>query len=783
MASRPDSGGHPQARIVRLMCAQCDTRLGTFENEWIRLTSSYARPKQRGRHTMTEIGNRVQQVPTGVSQKAAEGCGMAEVFCRVCSCLVGQYCKTAPNREKQWLVDNYFYKFSKTYLIAAESLAPVDPVFTYGGDPTTAATPVPGPPKSRSSMPARVRSRDLQPRHSLDQHSCAQVGGGGGVVPDHLSLVEGSSRLPEHGSRGVTQSGGSLERSDPRQKGEEYDVVNDQQKQLTALTNQINSLKSTVHDLSSLVLKICAERQEPGAQTSTPAHSAAEKAALLKDSQAPSDELERLRTENEQLRRRFAMIESVMGVKPGGTGRGLGNGLTSEDQLLTPGASQQSSFEIKPSDPISPQQAESEVPHEGEPSQQTDVPQESMGYDDDVHAGEDTEMQLGNEPSAEPCSDRPALNQSTPESPNQSTPESPRPDEEQQTLGAADRSSSAPSHGNSQPTVVPTQNPVALPSQAKPGTRRRGRGSTGSRPQLQYSPHQPLFGVMRPVKKVQKAKQSADAQLPQLDSPELPPGSRRYAVAAPKLHEAELVEFSDDENPVPSKDATVNDSQPDIQLHYGPSLSGPPRAPGVSPWIPRDQMAVDHATPFAVWDLNSSSRPSSSGPGSADFQIKITGPEQVRDCLERGESPFRDIKEPQEKKTVIQTTEKLLNEELVELGMEEWISKDKNTKEYRQVTNKPGPKKSSKRTAAVLDNADVQVTTSEDLPETDSPQTMQAASRKSSKFWPDQVSLGEDMNEPLTTRRQTRAAEMYKLQTRGQEVVESEVKSRAGSLH
>ncbi|RMZ86512.1 hypothetical protein DV736_g6260, partial [Chaetothyriales sp. CBS 134916] len=831
--------------IVRLICAQCDTRLGTFENEWIRLTSSYARPKQPGRHFMTEIGNRVQQVPTGASQKAAEGCGMAEVFCKVCSCLVGQYCKTAPNQEKQGLVNNYFYKFSKTYLIDADSLESAEPVFTYGGDLAMAYLSAPPPP--RSSMPTRTRSRDLQSRRSLDQHPRAQSRERA-FLPERLSPVE-RRRVSEHQLGGFSQSDSSLERLGAQQKGEENGVVNDQQKQITALSNQIDSLKSTVHDLSSLVHKICAERQEPGVQMSTPTHSATKNRTPSKNSQAQSDELQRLRMENEQLRQRFAMIESVMGVKPD-IRRGLGqwqgsrpsNGLPSEDQLPTPSASQQSSFEIKPREPVSLQQAASEARQEGEPIQQTDVPQENMRYDDDVHPGEDTEMQLGSEPSAEPCSDTPGLNSSTLESP---TPNG------EQTLSTADRSSSALSCGNSEHTMVPTQDPVAVPSEAKAGTRRQGRVSTESRALLQYSPHQPLFGVIKPVKKVQKVKQSANAHLPQLNLPELP-GSRPYPVAAPRFHETELVEFSDDENPVPSKDAIIVESLTDQQLHYGPSLSGPPRAPGVSPWIPRDPIAVDPTTTVATADLNSSSRPSSSGPGSADLQIQITGPQQVRDRLERGESPFGDIKEPKDKRITLQTTERLLNEELMELGMEEWIGKDKNTKAYRQIigkaraerrerkkqealakagvvcvtglapphpkppvvsettrrnpgrppkkhltlrkprstkrqpkplaemanehiTNRPGPN-SSKRKAAVLDHSDVEVM-SEEAPETGSPPTRQAATRKSSKFWPQQLSPGEDMSEPVRTRRQTRAAEIDKLEPRAPEVVEAEVES------
>ncbi|RMZ85080.1 hypothetical protein DV738_g54, partial [Chaetothyriales sp. CBS 135597] len=826
MGPRPDRSGQTSAtaRVVRLLCAECDTSLGTFENEWIRLTSSYARPKQRGRHTMTEIGNRVQHVPVGVSQKAAEGCGMAEVFCRVCSCLVGQYCKTAPNREKQELVDNYFYKFSKTFLIDADSLAPVDPVFTYGGDLAEKSAPV--PPRPRLSKGTHTRLKDSQYRRASGQHSRARARGRIDSVSERHSPGDGT--VSEYESGVGSQSNSILQEKSAMQHEEKEDAaVKDQQKQITALSNQIDTLKTTLHDLSTMVHKLYAERREHAAETSTSA--SASSASHVKTSVrmplAPSDELERLRAENEQLRQRFAMIESVMGVKPD-TGRGLGrgegsqhsNGLPSKDHLPTPSASQQSSFEIQQKPGVSIRQEDTEA-QAGTPSGEIYPPPDNHD--------EDTEMQLGSEPCHDSSSDAPVLNSSTLKS---------APPNEEHTLTTAAGSCSARPHSNHlQPTMAPTQTPASVPSKTKAEVGLHTRPSTEPWPQFQSSPPPPLYGVIRPPKKAEKVKPSTSAQLKAM----------HYAVTTSRLDEDELVEFSDDENPVAHEHTTIVQSQPLMQLHYGTSVSGPPRAPGVSPWTAQEPAVVHQTrtTPFRPREPNSSSRPtSSSDRGSINLQIQITGPEQVRDCLEKGESPFRDIKEPREKKPPIQTTERLLNEELIELGMDEWIGKDKNTKEYRQLieqarakrrekkkqealakagvisapdsvspeptaqaivpvtrgkpgrpskqsltsqspndakrqpkplaeatdrqaANKPDPN-TSKRKATALDDSDVEATDEHPL-DADSPQTRKPAGRKSRKSWSQ-----PDMGEPMMTRRQTRAAEINKLESRGHEEME-----------
>lgn len=103
MASSSRRVSQVPAPNVNLFCSQCDTQIGVFVNEWIRLTSSYVYPAHQGKHFGTEIGNKTQVVPDGVFQKAVQGCTLAEVFCKKCSAALGQYCKAAPTPQQRRL--------------------------------------------------------------------------------------------------------------------------------------------------------------------------------------------------------------------------------------------------------------------------------------------------------------------------------------------------------------------------------------------------------------------------------------------------------------------------------------------------------------------------------------------------------------------------------------------------------------------------------------------------------------------------------------------------------
>ncbi|KEF54321.1 uncharacterized protein A1O9_09487 [Exophiala aquamarina CBS 119918] len=134
MAATVRRQSRPPPVFVNLYCSQCDNHLGIFENEWARLTSSYMRPTLPGQHFASEIAQKTQIVPNGVVGQAAEGCTMAEVFCKKCSVAVAQYCKAAPRPDQGKLVNQYFYKSSRTYLRTSDNKSRVDPIFGFSGD-------------------------------------------------------------------------------------------------------------------------------------------------------------------------------------------------------------------------------------------------------------------------------------------------------------------------------------------------------------------------------------------------------------------------------------------------------------------------------------------------------------------------------------------------------------------------------------------------------------------------------------------------------------------------
>ncbi|KAK5940536.1 hypothetical protein PMZ80_006952 [Knufia obscura] len=134
---------------TNLYCAQCDSQIGIFENEWENLTSSYAKPKEKGISFGLEVGEKTQIVPNGSAQKAAEGCTMAEVFCKKCSTMVAQYCKSAPHPSKEYLVNQQFFKLSRVYLKDAHTNERIEPTFVEVDRASSQARPA----SVRSSIP------------------------------------------------------------------------------------------------------------------------------------------------------------------------------------------------------------------------------------------------------------------------------------------------------------------------------------------------------------------------------------------------------------------------------------------------------------------------------------------------------------------------------------------------------------------------------------------------------------------------------------------------------
>ncbi|EXJ88656.1 hypothetical protein A1O1_05587 [Capronia coronata CBS 617.96] len=113
---------------VILCCAQCENHLGIYENNWIRVTSSYARPGRPGTLLGIKIGRKTQVVPEGASQRDLQGCTLAQLSCKKCSTVVGQYCKAAATPEQERLVDQYFYRQPRTFLRSNETNDRIEPI-------------------------------------------------------------------------------------------------------------------------------------------------------------------------------------------------------------------------------------------------------------------------------------------------------------------------------------------------------------------------------------------------------------------------------------------------------------------------------------------------------------------------------------------------------------------------------------------------------------------------------------------------------------------------------
>lgn len=160
---------------VHLHCASCDAQLGVFENEWVHLTQSYARPKEKGINMGCRIGTRTQVVPHGPQQKEAAGCTMVELFCDACSGVVGQSCKSASGPDQEHLLNLRFFKLSRIYLKNANIDRREEPVFvdaeTFDNNSRSASVrstfaPRPRAPSRNGATPSSFRQSYPPPSQS-----------------------------------------------------------------------------------------------------------------------------------------------------------------------------------------------------------------------------------------------------------------------------------------------------------------------------------------------------------------------------------------------------------------------------------------------------------------------------------------------------------------------------------------------------------------------------------------------------------------------------------------
>ena len=808
MASRSTSVSRAHAVVVHLACHQCSTQLGIFENEWIRLTSSYARARNSGRHVNTEIGNRIQHVPAGVTQKAIEGCGMAEIFCKQCSNLVGQYCKSAPEASKQNMVDQHFYRLSRTFLSDPQTNEKVEPVFGYEGDIGMA------PPEQRGSTRPSVKPRmsvarlhrssiaptpaaytpvAQTPRDSLgmfadvgidlgrqERRSSAADISDDSIVAERLSGLERRVSVYEAESFRQSRSGTPIllhgyqspfsvaERSSSQQSNGQDIIISDQQKQIAALTSQVETLNGTIQDLRGLIQDLRDDKKAardaeaakglllPNIPTNGDFKDNFQAmVAAMANSREHQGEMKRVQEENEQLKARFAVIEKAMGLMPGSaSGIDIGKDQAasarqeeaalvmsstkdivsratsgSEVHLPTPAGSQQTRFASQYPQPSAPTYPIGSDLGVIETMANTVIPRdlsEQVTQDDDkadkMHIEEDSAPIMDDEDGDE------EVDQPEPESclaggnePDVTEETSPMEEEVSLRQEEGDTGVESPAHSSAQPS----------PDLETTKSKLTSTNNLSKKQEIKAAPlpiNEPMFGVIKPVKPGKPPRKSRRKTQPPPEPAEMEP-ELPVVIPFAKRADPEVVEFSDDEEAsLQPQQVTISEQTvtTPMQLHHGRARRGPPVAPGVSPWVHVTTVQVPQSSPLLsgvptmtdlplfqpglpVFQPSVQSRPDSVETDGEDLQIDITRPEDVRAQLERELNGEKEPKEPKEKVPVIQTTERLLNEELMELGMEEWIGKDKSSKEYRELIDKARTERRERKKHEALAKAGIVV--------------------------------------------------------------------------
>lgn len=360
---------------VNLYCAQCQAQIGIFDNEWIRLTSSYARSREKGTHFGTEVGQRTQIVPGGPSPRSAEGCEMAEVFCRKCSNMVGQYCKKAPDASKQPLVDQYFYKLSRTFLKNSYTNVKVEPLFAYTPDEsgsTPGSRPSPGPrtsmtPTSRwlntplreasrtpsvqtvtrsalrnqSIVPSLQYEKPFHPpsdgidenfeasQHAMDvlkqelaaqnsmlrEHSARLSKQGGQVSSHETSFRDHDARIEDQGNCIRAQASRILEQEDLI--SEQRRTIESHENQLTVLSSQVARLQRSMDDLGTPVQDTGSDHHREISSRKGQVDFVGSFESLvqaMKEAQSSTHEVRILREQNQGLQTRLASVLGNIGT-------------------------------------------------------------------------------------------------------------------------------------------------------------------------------------------------------------------------------------------------------------------------------------------------------------------------------------------------------------------------------------------------------------------------------------------------------------------------------------
>lgn len=326
---------------VNAYCNACQSQIGVFTNEWVRLTSAYARPKDKGASFDTRTGDTTRVVPDGVAHKMAAGCEMAELFCESCSTIVGQYCKSAPKGKREHMLDYSFYKFSKISLRDAKSGDARDALFAEGSE---AAPPTPKRKSSVAVSSPLPRPRTIPaPRSSPQVRSGGSIENGSGLSPskdkegeDQSSLITRLlelERLVRAGASTTANAPNGLDTlpAPPPQPLAQHaynqpaahneHIIEDQRKQIASITAQVDNLQGTIDELRGVIQDLKAEKvrqQSVSLQENAVLNKFDEMIRSVRDGNGPStlSEADSLRAENQQLKDRLSTIAGAMGTSP-----------------------------------------------------------------------------------------------------------------------------------------------------------------------------------------------------------------------------------------------------------------------------------------------------------------------------------------------------------------------------------------------------------------------------------------------------------------------------------
>ncbi|KIX01479.1 uncharacterized protein Z518_09205 [Rhinocladiella mackenziei CBS 650.93] len=311
MASSSRRASQIPSSTVYLHCSQCNSQIGIFENEWTRLTSSYVLSVHPGTHFGTEVAHKTKVVPEGVSQRAVEGCTLAEVFCKKCSAAVGQYCKATATSAQRALVDQYLYKLSKTYLKDSETSDLVDPVFGFGGDfmrPGPRPSTIPRPSLSAGSRWSQT------PLHTNE-------------IPSYLQSLA-ASQLHTNAPTPLP-SAGYAEPQDPvwlKIKSQEKKIaaqeerIQQQEIQIKLVASLLGAFQQTLDDVKSSIRELksqnAASRFEPGGQNDF-VGSLESMVEGMRNAQSSDRECQELRAENAAMKARLESVASAVSISAG----------------------------------------------------------------------------------------------------------------------------------------------------------------------------------------------------------------------------------------------------------------------------------------------------------------------------------------------------------------------------------------------------------------------------------------------------------------------------------